>query len=484
MVFNTLASFGSAPQGILPQSTLAVDGSGNLFGDTTSGGASGDGTVFEVANGTTTISTIASFDGTDGQKPEDGVVIDSSGDLFGTTNTGGASGDGTVFEIASGSNTITTLASFDGTNGANPDTGLIRDSSGDLFGTTAAGGASSDGTVFEIVNGSNAITTLASFDGADGSSPQGSLAVDSSGDLFGTTSTGGTANDGVVWELPTGASSLVPLASFSGANGQTPEGGLLLSGSTLYGTTSAGGAGGFGNVFQISDTGGALTAVASFDSTDGEYPQSGLIADGSGDLFGVATAGGSNDAGDVFEVVSGSNGITDVASFNFSNGSLPEAQPVLVNGNLFGTTDEGGTDAVGSVYEIVSGSGAVTTVASFDQTASNPMGNLLQDGSGDLFGTTSDGDGDNAGAVFDIPGGTGAFSLVTTFDGTDGDGPSGGVIEDSSGDLFGTTGGGGPDDDGTVFEISSGSNTPTTLATFTGDNGKDPQLSSLVMDSS
>ncbi len=130
--------------------SLVRDTSGNLFGTTASGGASRDGTVFELAAGSGIITTLASFNGTNGANPVASLVWDSSGNLFGTTWGGGASGDGTVFELAAGSGTITTLASFNWTNGANPQAGLVQDSSGNLFGTTAHGGASGDGTVFEV----------------------------------------------------------------------------------------------------------------------------------------------------------------------------------------------------------------------------------------------------------------------------------------------------------------------------------------------
>ena len=96
----------------------------------------GYGTVFELAKGSGTITTLASFNGTDGANPYGGLIMDSSGNLYGTAADGGASGDGTVFELAKGSGTITTLASFNGTNGANPYGGLIMDSSGNLYGTT------------------------------------------------------------------------------------------------------------------------------------------------------------------------------------------------------------------------------------------------------------------------------------------------------------------------------------------------------------
>src|SRR5262249_53881189 len=146
-----------------PYAGLVLDSSGNLFGTAQQGGSYGYGTVFEVAAGSGTITTLASFKIGNASCTETELILDSSGNLFGTAAFGGASGLGTVFEVASGSGTITSLASFDQTNGAYPYAGLVLDSSGNLFGTTQQGGSYGYGTVFEVAAGSGTITPLASF---------------------------------------------------------------------------------------------------------------------------------------------------------------------------------------------------------------------------------------------------------------------------------------------------------------------------------
>src|SRR5207237_593091 len=151
------------------------DTAGNLFGTTSQGGPSNAGTVFELAAGSGVITALASFNGTNGQDPNVGLIEDGSGNLYGTVAGGGASGVGTVFEVAARSGVITTLASFRGANGQCPQSGLVRDSSGNLFGTAYPGGASSDGTVFEVAAGSGVITTLASFNGTNGVNPYSTL---------------------------------------------------------------------------------------------------------------------------------------------------------------------------------------------------------------------------------------------------------------------------------------------------------------------
>jgi uncharacterized repeat protein (TIGR03803 family) len=173
---------------------VVEDSSGNLFGATAYGGAYGDGTVFEIKAGSGAVTTLAFFNGTDGAVLAGGVVEDSSGNLFGTADEGGAYGDGTVFEIKAGSGAVTTLASFDGANGASPRGTLVEDSSGNLFGAASTSGADGYGTVFEIKAGSGAVTTLASFNYTDGYDPNAGLVEDSGGNLFGTTANGGPDN--------------------------------------------------------------------------------------------------------------------------------------------------------------------------------------------------------------------------------------------------------------------------------------------------
>ena len=188
-----------------------MDASGDLFGTTVDGGASHDGDVYEIVKSGSTYSStpivVASFNSTDGSFPEANLIMDASGDLFGTTSNGGTFASGAAFEIVKSgstySSTPTVLASFNGgASGRVPNDGLIMDSAGDLFGTTQLGGTSSDGVVFEIVKSgstySGAPTVLSSFSGSNGDVVFGNLVMDAAGDLFGATQQGGASNDGEV----------------------------------------------------------------------------------------------------------------------------------------------------------------------------------------------------------------------------------------------------------------------------------------------
>jgi uncharacterized repeat protein (TIGR03803 family) len=491
-----------APYGQDCYDTLLMDSSGNLYGTAANGGASGDGTVFELVHGSGTLTTLAAFNGSKGANPHASLIMDSSGNLYGTTANGGAANDGTVFELAAGSGTITTLATFTGANGANPEAGLVIDPSGNLYGTTANGGAANDGTVFELAAGSGTLTTLASFNGTNGTNPLGVLIQDSSGNLYGTTNLGGASNEGTVFELAAGSGSITTLASFktvkgkkgsSQPQGSQPEAGLIMDSSgNLYGTASHGGA--FfnaGTVFEVVRGSGTITALASFyDLTTGANPLGSLVMDASGNLYGTTENGpivnGATQDGSVFELAKGSSTLTTLASFNGVNGANPLAGLVMdASGNLYGTTQ----GHPGMVFELAPGSRTLTRLARFAYpSGSGPLAGVVMDSIGNLYGTAGGG-AFNDGTVFELAAGSGTITALASFNGANGSQPEADMVMDSSGNLYGTTryGGpgstGGPSGYGTVFEVAAGSGTITTLASFNGTNGGGP-LTGLLMDSS
>jgi uncharacterized repeat protein (TIGR03803 family) len=350
-----LASFNGA-NGATPYAPLIMDNSGNFYGTTVSGGPSNYGTVFEMAHGSGTITRLASFNGTNGIGPYAALIMDKSGNLYGTASQGGASGYGTVFELAHGSHTITTLASFNGANGQNPVGALIMDNSGNLYGTAQYGGAKGDGTVFELAHGASTITALDSFNYTNGQYPAGALIMDSSGNFYGTTSWGGYGY-GTVFELAHGVDTITTLACFNYSNGSDPQSALIMdSGGNLYGTTYWGGNPnglGWGEVFELAHGADTITVLAPFRG-DRAHPSSALIMDSSGNLYGTASQGGTNGQGTVFELAHGSGGITTLASFNGANGQNPAGALIMdSSGNLYGTASKGGASGKGTVFELV-----------------------------------------------------------------------------------------------------------------------------------
>jgi RHS repeat-associated protein len=346
-VINPLASF-NGTNGAHPAAALIMDASGNFYGTTSSGGDHGDGTIFKFSGGAITV--LASFDGSNGANPLCTLVMDASGNLYGTTSTGG-NGDGTVFELADGSPTIAVLASFHGPDGAAPDAGLVMDASGNLYGTTSSGGADGYGTVFELPSAGGTPSILASFHGTSGATPLAGLILDGSGNLYGTTSKGGTNGDGTIFTLPSTGGALDTLASFDGSNGATPAGALFMDDNgNLLGTAANGGDSGDGTVFELAHGSSTITPLQSFDGTHGAHPSAGLIIDQGGNLYGTTTGGGAVPNGTVFEIAQSSNAtvwtgadslsnINWSDAFNWSNGVPGPGEIAEFNSYSFSTMD-------------------------------------------------------------------------------------------------------------------------------------------------
>jgi uncharacterized repeat protein (TIGR03803 family) len=347
--FTVLYTFTNTTHGEQSDASLIQDAAGDLYGTTQYGGAKGGyGTVFKLDSaGKETV--LHSFAGTpDAEDPYAGLTRDKAGNFYGTTLYGGAQGGfGTVFKLGpKGKETI--LHSFAGTpDGEDPRSVLVRDAAGNLYGTTQYGGSGGGyGTVFKL-DAKGELTVLHSFAGTpDGEDPYAGLLRDKAGNLYGTTQYGGTGGGyGTVFKLSF-KGKLTLLHSFSGTpDGVNPLAGLLRDGAgNLYGTTHYGGtAGGYGTVFKLTAK-GKLTLLHSFAGMpDGQNPYSRLIRDPAGNLYGTTFYGGSSGYGTVFKLDTAGT-LTVLHSFNYSpDGAHPIAGLILDKaGNLYGTTSDGG----------------------------------------------------------------------------------------------------------------------------------------------
>jgi uncharacterized repeat protein (TIGR03803 family) len=352
-----------------------------------------------------TLTTLATFENTNGAAPFGRLTFDNAGNLIGTTRNGGTSGVGTVFRLNAGDNSISDLANLSIATGDGPIAGVTLDSLGNIYGVNFGGGSSSRGTLFQIDAQTDALSTLVTFNTANGARPQSDLVFDGSGNLYGTAQSGGANGVGTVFEYSLGTSAFNTIATFNTTNGSLPLGGLAIdAGGNLFGTTQGGGANNQGTVFEIAAGSNTITTLASFDSTNGSGPGLGAITlDGSGNLYGTTKFGGASNNGTVFEVAAGSNAITTLADFNASNGSRPNQGLLLdANGNLFGTTFSSAVGG-GTVFEIMAGSNTLNTLVTFDGTNGNgPESGLAMDSSGNLYGTT------NAGGDLNLSSGSGA----------------------------------------------------------------------------
>ena len=412
---KVLYTFTGSPDGAAPKGKLIADRAGNLYGTASTGGDDtttlctdsgyGCGIVFELSpnsNGTYTETILHSFcsefNGShclDGLAPLAGLVLDSAGNLYGTTSAGGGTGCpyqtigcGTVFELSPPSTQggqwgLSTLYNFCTSipvcpDGALPQSTLILDASGSLYGTTWVGGANQEGTVFELTPGSNGWTesVLYSFCAqangiacADGAQPQSAVTFDKSGNLYGTTLYGGStkyAGGGVVYELSPSANGwsekiLLALTSQGGARGGALKGAVNFdSEGNLYSTANSGGSSGNGVVFRLNANNYAEEHL-SFNDTNGSAPTAGvLMAPGDKAIYGTTSVGGVNNLGEVYKIIGDKLSVV----YNFvgpdgTDGAYPEGALIIDNGNLFGTTEQGGIlgsecydEGCGTVFEI------------------------------------------------------------------------------------------------------------------------------------
>ncbi len=370
--FTTLVSFNGA-NGSLPQARLTVDGSGNLYGTTGMGGVSPGsyGVVFELSGPShTNFTTVAKFHGSDGATPLAPISIDAHGALLGTASTGGSANLGTVFHlVGAGHGRIKTLVTFTGANGSTPESGLTSDSSGNLYGTTYTGGSGSGiyGTIFEVLGRTHKrLVTLHAFSGTDGAFPATPLLADSSGNLFGTAFEGGAQNLGVVYELSgSDHKTYSIIASFDGVDGGYPEAGLVMDASgNLYGTTSDMAKHNGGTIYELSGPDHkTLTTLYSFGfgHHSGLNSIGGLLIDAAGNLYGTTAADGGGSGGTVYKLSADHKKLTVLHAFSGGSGGLEPLTGLTADlaGNLYGTTIAGGTSNLGTVFEL-SGTGFVT----------------------------------------------------------------------------------------------------------------------------
>jgi uncharacterized repeat protein (TIGR03803 family) len=360
-------------------------------------------------------------------------------------------------------------------DGAEPQ-GLITDGAGNLYGTTYYGGSQSFGAVFKLAPTATGWTeslihsfcTPASC--ADGAYPTGGLIMDAAGNLYGTTDGGGNNNFGVVFKLTPGTTGWTEtvLYSFctpaSCADGAYPTGGLIMDAAgNLYGTTVGGGGGNNGGVvFRLTpgNMGWTETVLYSFCSqsncADGAFP-SGLVMDGEGNLYGTTGYGGSNDNGTVFKLMPTSTGWTETLLYifcsysNCTDGKTPSGLIMDEAGNLYGAAGAG-KNGYGVIYKLTPGANGWSETVLYDfcsQTdcvdGSGPSGNIIIDAAGNLYGTTvGGGGGNNGGVVFRLtPGNMGwtetvLYSFCSQTNCVDGLRPNS-LIMDAAGNLYGTT---------------------------------------------
>jgi uncharacterized repeat protein (TIGR03803 family) len=357
-VLYNFCSLADCADGADPQANLIQDSSGKFYGITYFGGANSKGSVYKLSpEGVETVLHSFGATSTDGTYPQAGLVMDKSGNLYGTTYNGGeygysrfSYGYGTIFKIST-DGTETILYNFGATkaSGTVPIAGLVMDSKGNLYGTNAGGGKYGQGTIFKLTP-TGTETALYNFGATanDGINPS-TLLMDKSGNFYGTCGRGGQYGNGIVFELTASRS------------------------------------------YSILHEFGSI-------ANDGANPDSAVVMDSAGNLYGVTENGGAH-WGTVYELSPGMGGAwTETILHNFegaakNDGSNPAGVPALdKQGNLYGTTYWGGNPGFGTVYKVTA-AGDETVLFNFNGNPSgtNPWGGLLLNSKGNLYGTATTG---------------------------------------------------------------------------------------------
>jgi len=553
---TVLHNFAGGSDGSSPwYSKLIFDEAGNLYGTTASGGSAagctvsgGCGTVFELKPGSnrqwteTILYTFGSI--WSSTVYPSGVVFDSAGNLYGTTGQGGthdwcSSGCGTVFELSptgSGLWTESILHDFTGKMDGSLPNDVIVGTAGQLFGSAAQGGAGGaagiNGTMFEITLGLQTLKTLYDFPFSDGGNPYAGLTVGPLGSFYGTTNFGGSSGYGVVYQFaPSGHGGWKETPIYSKfVAGLIPSFGahpseLIVSLGSLYGTTKYAGPFEYGSVFELTPIAGGRWSEKDLVRLSGAiaHPVGRPVIDKTGNLLATAIDGGANGMGAIFQLTPQANGQwIETLIHNFSgypSDGAGAAAPLIPDaaGNLYGTTEKGGNSpnchgylgqpvGCGTVFELspIAGGGwkeqVLYSFVGSTTDGATPSGNLIFDASGNLFGTTIHGGNKSqdcpsyqqppgCGTVFELTfqNSNWAETVLYAFTHSNGDGgnPESGVLMDPVGNLYGTTLIGGALNFGTVFKLAPGTNggwTESVPHSFgSGTDGQSPK-GSLILD--
>ncbi len=403
-----------------------------------------------ISSPTQTLTTLYKFcsqtNCADGVRPAAGLLQGFDGNLYGTTVAGGSANVGTVFKVTT-AGTLTTLHSFNITDGLNPFSSLVQASDGTFYGTTVTGGSLTLGNVFKMTS-DGTVTSIYSFcqqqHCPDGALPWGALVIATDGNLYGTTQDGGNNNChglgigcGTVFKL-TPAGTLTTLHSFSGTDGVNPYAGLMQAGDgNFYGTTRYGGANndcpdgggmGCGTAFKITSS-GTLTTLYSFCSlpncVDGYYPYAGLLQATNGNFYGTNFYGSNQTEDGTIFTMTPAGAYTTLHSFSFfDDGANPRAALIQASdGKFYGTTSSGGAHFAGTIF-VITPAGSLSTLYEFTGGAdgAQPYGALMQDTDGNLYGTTYVGgtgcNGSGCGTVFKLALGLPSFVRTQPSSGT------------------------------------------------------------------
>ena len=482
--YATLFNFDSITTGSNPQGSLVYDGA-FLYGVTQAGGANDSGTVFKIQPDGTNFTTLLNFNAITGGNPHAVSLVSDGSFLYGMTTDGGANGDGTIFKIQPDGTAVTKLFDFDSTITGNHPLGSLVSSGDFLYGITNAGGTDTIGTLFKIKSDGTEFTKLIDFDYViSGGRPSGSLTSDGTF-LYGMTVDGGAYAKGTIYKINSDGTGFSTMIDFNGyGSGSNPDGALIFDGTFLYGTASLGGIYNYGTIFKMKPDGTEFLNLYNFNNTlTGWLPHGSLYFDGVF-LYGATTWGGDSpvDGSVLFKIKSDGTAYSDLFSCNsVINGGGPQGTLFSDGTFLYGTTS-GGISSFGTIFKMKPDGTSYTKLFDFNDryVGVGPLGSFISDGTF-LYGTTSGGGANSAGTIYKImPDGSG-YTKLFDFDYSTGGDPADALFFDGS-SLYGTTKVSGGYGDGTLFKIQPDGSGFTKLLDFGGATSGQNPVGPLISD--
>jgi uncharacterized repeat protein (TIGR03803 family) len=371
-----------------------------------------------------------------------------------------------LFALTGYAQTVTTLASFDGTQSGQPLSGVVQALDGNLYGTNFGAGQYPFGSIFKVTSAGSLTEYYFNY----GYQPDEAMIMGTDGKLYGTATYGGAYYDGTVFRYDIHTGEVTTIYSFCSAancvDGRVPNGLVLGADGMFYGTDVTNpGATAAGTVFKITPT-GTLTTLYSFcqetNCTNGWMVWAGVVQGSDGKFYGTTVNGGLYNAGTIYKITSGGS-FTSLYSFlGGPDGTRPSGLVQTPSGTLYGTTNLYGPNGQGGAIFKVTTGGTLTTLYGFcslsgcaDGSAPDPSSSLLYATDGNLYGTTVAGGTNGDGTIFKVTP-TGVLTTLHSFSGSDGTAPEGTLMQGTDGNIYGTTSSGGGGGYGTVYKLTTG----------------------------
>ncbi|HCS19606.1 MAG TPA: hypothetical protein DIW47_03405 [Bacteroidetes bacterium] len=487
--YKALYHFGAPGLGTSPYASLIQASNGKIYGATYSGGAYGKGILYSFDPGNGVFTNLKDLDDSTGYGIYGRLLEASNGKIYGGTVSGGRYGAGVLFEFDPATDSLRRIHDFNGSNNGGMALfgSLMQASNGKVYGMTISGGASGNGSVFRYDIGTDSFSKEADFTGSSGSAPRGRL-CEVNGKLYGMTSGGGTYGNGVLFEFDTSTRQIMKKMDFDGINtGSSPYGSLAFaSNGNLYGLTNSGGANGIGVFFEYNLSNDSFIKKLDFNgAASGSYPYGSLGQFTDGKLYGMASGGGTNGAGTIFSYNLSKDTFLIELSFREPLAIQPTGSMVqLSNGKLFGMSYNGGKNYQGTLFEMDPVNGSFFKRIDFDGAGKgkNPWGNdLTVADNGKIYGITRFGGANDLGVLFEYDPNTILFRKILDFDGAaKGAYPLGKLIQANDGKLYGTTQSGGTHNFGVIYSYDPASDSIVIVLNFDGTNSGEHPVGTLL----